>query len=111
MSNAEATDPKYWANHLRNTVHFANLTSLLSANEGRIAMEVGPGKVLATLVKQQAAGKPFVAITGIEQSKTMTAYESVLRALGKLWLNGIDPDWQAFYSGQKRAKVNVPICL
>jgi acyl transferase domain-containing protein len=41
----------------------------------------------------------------------MTAYESVLRALGKLWLNGIEPDWQAFYSGQKREKVNVPVCL
>jgi acyl transferase domain-containing protein len=111
MSEAEATDPKYWANHLRSTVRFADLAGLLSADKGRIALEVGPGKVLATLVKQQAAGKPAIAITGIEQSKNMTAYGSVLRALGQLWLNGIDPDWKAFYSGQKRENVNVPICL
>ncbi|WP_374950232.1 amino acid adenylation domain-containing protein [Mucilaginibacter sp.] len=108
MSEAEATDPKYWANHLRSTVRFADLANLLAADEGRIALEVGPGKVLATLVKQQAADKAAIAITGIEQTKDMAAYGSVLKALGQLWLNGIEPDWKAFYAGQNRARVNIP---
>ncbi|MBD1394376.1 amino acid adenylation domain-containing protein [Mucilaginibacter sp. ZB1P21] len=107
MSEAEATDPAYWANHLRNTVRFADMASLL-IDENFLALEVGPGKVLATLVKQQAGNKTVTSIPGIETSKDSTTYGSVLKALGMLWINGIDPDWKAFYAGQQRLRVNVP---
>lgn len=107
MSEVEATDASYWANHLRNTVRFADMAAVL-INENFIALEVGPGKVLATLVKQQAGNKPVTAIPGIETTKDSTTYGSVMKALGQLWINGIQPDWKAFYEGQNRLMVNIP---
>ena len=108
MTDAEATSPAYWAHHVRNTVRFADVANVLLEDEGRIALEVGPGNVLSTLVKQQASGRTVTAIAGIEETKDISTYGSVLKALGTLWLNGIEPDWKAFYAGQTRLLAKHP---
>jgi amino acid adenylation domain-containing protein len=108
MSEAEATDPAYWANHLRNTVRFADAVDTLQEEHGRLLMEVGPGTVLATLARQQLSIKTTPVLSGFEKNETMTEYSSVLRALGQLWLNGVEPDWKAFYHDQQRVKLNLP---
>lgn len=107
MSEAEATNPQYWANHLRKTVRFANAINTLQEDEGRILLEVGPGTVLATLARQQVIIKTTPIMAGFEKNETLTEYYSVLRALGQLWLNGIAPDWKALYHDQ-RLKLNLP---
>lgn len=108
MSEAEATDPQYWANHLRKTVRFANAINTLQEDEGRVLLEVGPGTVLATLARQQVTIKTTPIMAGFEKNETLTEYYSVLRALGQLWLNGITPDWKALYHDQQRLKLNLP---
>ncbi|SHM21866.1 type I polyketide synthase [Mucilaginibacter sp. OK098] len=108
MSEAEATSPQYWANHLRKTVRFANAINTLQEDEGRILLEVGPGTVLATLARQQVTIKTTPIMAGFEKNETLTEYYSVLRALGQLWLNGIEPDWKALYQDQQRLKLNLP---
>ncbi len=108
MSEAEATDPAYWAQHLRRTVRFADAAALLAEDEGRVMLEVGPGNVLSTLVKQQAAPKQVTTISGIDNAEAHLAHRSVLHALGQLWMNGINPDWEAFYAGQNRRRLALP---
>ncbi|MDP9079352.1 MAG: amino acid adenylation domain-containing protein [Bacteroidota bacterium] len=108
MSEAEATNPHYWANHLRSTVRFANAVDTLQEEDGRILLEVGPGNVLATLARQQVTVKTTPIMAGFEKNATLTEYYSVLRALGQLWLNGTEPNWKAFYHDQQRLKVNLP---
>lgn len=108
MSEAEATNPHYWANHLRSTVRFANAINTLQEDEGRILLEVGPGNVLTTLARQQVTVKTTPIMAGFEKNATLTEYYSVLRSLGQLWLNGAEPDWKAFYQNQQRLKVNLP---
>jgi len=108
MSEAEATNPAYWAQHLRKTVRFANAVDTLQEDEGRVMLEVGPGFALATLARQQVALKSTPIIQGIEKNETTSEYYSVLRALGQLWLNGIAPDWKALYRNQQRRKINLP---
>ncbi|TWR25885.1 amino acid adenylation domain-containing protein [Mucilaginibacter pallidiroseus] len=108
MTEAEATSPQYWAQHLRNTVRFADVAKVLAEDDGRIALEVGPGSVLANLVKQQPGGKAITSIAGIVNTDEQSTYSSVIRALGQLWLNGIEPNWQNFYEGQNRRRVTVP---
>ena len=58
LSEAEATDPAYWASHLRKTVRFADAINTLQEDDGRILMEVGPGNTLATLAR--SAGNPKI---------------------------------------------------
>ncbi|BAU54962.1 type I polyketide synthase [Mucilaginibacter gotjawali] len=108
MSEAEATDPSYWAQHLRKTVRFADAVDTLQDSEGRLLLEVGPGTVLATLSRQQVVNKSTPILSGFEKNETTTEYYSVLRALGQIWLNGMEPDWKALYHGQKRLKLNLP---
>jgi len=108
MSEAEATDPAYWAQHLRKTVRFADAVNTLQESEDRLLLEVGPGVALATLSRQQLSNKSTPVISGFEKNETTTEYYSVLRALGQLWLNGIAPDWKAFYHDQQRIKLSLP---
>jgi amino acid adenylation domain-containing protein len=108
MSEAEATDPSYWAQHLRKTVRFANALDTLQEDSGRILIEVGPGTVLATLARQQYGANSTPIVSGFEKNETLTEYNSVLRALGQVWMNGIAPDWKRFYQDEQRARVNLP---
>src|SRR5690606_23056456 len=62
----EATDPGYWAKHLRSTVFFGNAVQKLIDNSYTLFLELGPGKSVATLTRQQAAGKPLTVISSIE---------------------------------------------
>ena len=52
ITAAEATDPEYWAQHLRNTVRFSDCVTELLRQPGRVMIEVGPGQTLASLVRQ-----------------------------------------------------------
>jgi len=108
MSEAEATSPAYWAQHLRKTVRFAGAIDTLQEDEGRLLLEVGPGFALATLARQQVTLKSTPVLAGFEKNETTTEYYSVLRALGQLWLNGVEPDWRALYQNQQRLKINLP---
>ena len=52
MSDAEATNPKYWGQHLRQTVRFSEGITKIVKEPNRILLEVGAGKTLSTLAKQ-----------------------------------------------------------
>ncbi len=108
MSGAEATDPTYWSQHLRKTVRFANALDTLQEDEGRLYLEAGPGNILATLTRQHIADRNVTVIAGFEKNETNTAYYHVLKALGQLWLNGIEPAWHDVYTGQQRRKTDLP---
>jgi amino acid adenylation domain-containing protein len=107
LSAAEATDPAYWAQHLRKTVRFADAIDTLAEDKGRLFLEVGPGRTLATLTAQQTADEPVATVAGIENSNDVPEYQSVLKALGQLWLNGVEPNWATFYNG-KRKRLRLP---
>ena len=51
ITAAEATDPNYWALHLRQTVRFADGVEKLMQDSHPILLEVGPGRTLTTLRK------------------------------------------------------------
>jgi amino acid adenylation domain-containing protein len=107
MSTAEATDPVYWAQHLRKTVHFADALDTLQEDDNRLFLEVGPGNILATLTRQHT-NRFAAVISGFEKNEALSESYFVLKALGQLWLNGIEPAWDSFYKGQNRRKLDLP---
>ena len=107
LSAAEATDPAYWASHLRKTVRFADAIDTLAQEGGRLYLEVGPGRTLATLAAQQTADNPVATVAGIDVANDQPEYQSVIKALGQLWLNGIEPNWKAIYNGE-RNRLSLP---
>ncbi|QEC74517.1 polyketide synthase [Mucilaginibacter ginsenosidivorax] len=108
MSAAEATDPAYWSQHLRKTVRFAQALDTLQEDEVRLYLETGPGTILATLARQHIVNKAVPVVAGFEQNETNTEYKSVLKAVGQLWLNGIEPYWENIYNHQQRNKTDLP---
>jgi len=107
MTDADATNPNYWASHLRSTVRFADAVATLLEDERRLVLETGPKNVTASLVRQQAK-KTTVAISTLESIDGQSEYYSVLKAVGQLWLNGIAIDWNAFYAREQRLKLRLP---
>ena len=108
LTDAQATDPAYWAAHLRETVRFSDAITTLLENGNRLMLEVGPGKVASVLVRQHRTAKPAIAISSLDAEEGQSQYRSLLNALGQLWLNGIQPDWNAFYTGQHRHRLDLP---
>ena len=109
LTDAQATDPRYWAQHLRATVRFADALDTLFDLGSPLLLEVGPGSVSATLARQQAGNRPLTILTSLAKYEGAdTDYASLLKTLGQLWMAGLTPDWKAFYAGQQRTIVKLP---
>lgn len=108
LSDSQATDPHYWATHLRRTVRFADALDTLLAQQQPILLEVGPGNATASFARQQAGGRAGTILTSLARHEAGTDYVSILNALGQLWLNGLDPNWDAFYAHQNRTRIALP---
>jgi amino acid adenylation domain-containing protein len=109
LSDTEATNPKYWTNHLRATVRFSEAMETALALEDIVLLEVGPGRALTTLSQQKKKTKSASSIASlVVPNDNENSYHTVLSALGQLWLKGIEPNWSAFYKGQSRQKVWLP---
>lgn len=108
MTEEQATDPEYWARHLRETVRFADGVKTLLDDPERIYLEVGPGRVLSTLVKQQG-DRQLISISSMRHPQDPVDDRRFLEeARGRLWLAGVNLDDEAYFEGEKRFKVSLP---
>lgn len=104
LSAAEATSPGYWARHLRATVQFGKAVQQLLDDEYRLFLELGPGSSASTLTRQQAGATPITAISALEKGEEEQSCQTAMKALGQLWLQGIDIDHASFYKNEIRCK-------
>ena len=107
---AEATEATYWARHLRETVRFADGVAALKQQPEQILLEVGPGRTLSTLFKQQSAQETDqVVLSSLRHPKEEQSDQAfLLTTLGRLWLSGVSVDWSNFYTGEQRHRVPLP---
>jgi len=110
ITAAQATDPEYWVRHLRNTVRFSDGVAELVRQPSRVLVEVGPGRVLATLARQHPdREQEQLVMTSMrapgDEGSDLTA---ALTALGRLWARGIRPDWKAYWGDEDRLRVGLP---
>ncbi|HYH80775.1 MAG TPA: beta-ketoacyl synthase N-terminal-like domain-containing protein [Longimicrobium sp.] len=109
ITAAQATDPAYWARHIREPVQFERGVAALLQDAGRVLLEMGPGQTLSTFVRQRpdSAGVPVIPTVRYPYDRTGdTAF--ALGALGRLWLAGVTPDWAAFHHGESLRRVPLP---
>jgi hypothetical protein len=76
LTAAQATDPDYWVQHLRNTVNFQSCMATLMAVPGRVYMEMGPGRALSSLAQANGvpAGQVIPALRHPEQQMADDAW-------------------------------------
>jgi amino acid adenylation domain-containing protein len=110
ITDAQATDPSYWATHLRSTVRFAAGVEELSREPDRLFLEVGPGQSLASLVRRHPARQPHQVVLASVRQATEPAEDLPLlvHILGRLWLAGQPVSWEALHAGERRRRVALP---
>jgi len=109
ITDDQATDPRYWARHLRQAVRFADGVAELLQEPGRICLEVGPGRTLTTLVKSQPAAAGHIVLSSLRHPNDLQPDPAfLLTTLGRLWLAGVSVDWAAFHANERRRRLPLP---
>jgi acyl transferase domain-containing protein/thioesterase domain-containing protein/acyl carrier protein len=108
LSAAQATDPDYWVQHLRNTVNFRACMETLTAAPNRVFMEMGPGRAMSSLAQANgvAAGQVIPALRHPEQKMADDAWH--IASIARLWACGVPVDWTPVWGGKRRLRVPLP---
>ncbi|MDK1314045.1 SDR family NAD(P)-dependent oxidoreductase [Pseudoalteromonas ardens] len=107
ITEQQATDPKYWVNHLRSAVLFSDGVAKLMAQQ-HLLLEVGPGQTLCQLARKHGEYKPAIIASQNRVQSSTCAQHDLYTAVGKLWLANGTVDWDAFYGAELRKKVRLP---
>ncbi len=110
ITHEQATDPMYWARHLRNTVQFSQGMEQLLQDTERIVLEVGPGRTLTTLATRHPARRDQLLVSSLRHPGEQTPDQArMLESLGRLWMAGLKIDWRKFYQEERRYRVQLPL--
>ena len=95
ITDAEATDPSYWAAHLRGTVRFADGLGTLLADPSRLLLEVGPNVTLSPFARQHPAKAPtHDVLASLDPGRQkLPEHAAFLQCAGRLWLSGVPLKW------------------
>ncbi|WP_280470312.1 type I polyketide synthase [Nocardia brasiliensis] len=104
----QAVDPGYWARQMTSTVRFREAAlGLLGRNLSTVALEVGPGKSLVSFLRTADRGSATVGTLGVGLGAGAPE-SAIVEAAGRLWLSGVDVDFEAIYGDRTPATVGLP---
>lgn len=112
LTAESAADPDYWRSRmLDGSVSEDGIRARVRANGG-VLLEIGSPGVLTTVLSQQSDGEdgppPGVVPTLRGPGDAFTDVEHLLTAVGRLWLAGVEVDWCAFHSRERRRRIPLP---
>jgi len=108
LSAEQATDPRYWARHLREPVRFSPALRDAQARHGAAFLELGPRASLSTLARQHTGvGGAPVAIPSLGDAPDGESAQMTL-AHGQLWTLGIELPVPVASPSQGRRRVRLP---
>nr|WP_220449747.1 type I polyketide synthase [Nonomuraea longispora] len=97
----QLADPAYWVEHVRGAVRFAD--GVVSAGASHF-LEVGPDGVLTGLAQQSVEDAVFVPAVRKDRDET----RALVEALGRLHVQGITVDWDAYFADVPTRFVDLP---
>jgi len=112
----QATNPTYWAQHIRRPVRFATGIQTLATDPTTgplVFLEVGPGRTLTTLARRTLAthqpDQPHQVVASLPHTRDhRTSTHAVRQALGQLWIYGCTIDWPSYFAHQHRRRISLP---
>jgi len=110
IKKEEATAAEYWGRQMREAVRFGDGVEEINREKGRILLEVGPGRGLATIARwhpKKAAGQVVLNTLPREEERE-EELEQVKWTLGRLWVAGQEVKWGNYYDGEKKRRVALP---
>ncbi|MFG3708266.1 type I polyketide synthase [Micromonospora sp. NPDC047670] len=107
LTAAQATDPGYWVDHLRDTVRFHDGVATLAAAGAATFLELGPDGALTAMAREclpDADAAAFVSLGRRDQPEPA----ALLAALAAVDLRGAGVDWPSLFAGTDTARVELP---
>ncbi|MFI6945109.1 SDR family NAD(P)-dependent oxidoreductase [Streptomyces sp. NPDC050422] len=109
--------PEYWVGQVRRPVRFVDAVAALERQGVTRFLEVGPDGVLTGLAQQlidgdgggagaNDAGGEGVLVPAVRRNRPEP--ESLVAAVGRLYVDGVRVDWEAFYAGSGARRVDLP---
>ncbi|WP_417821986.1 amino acid adenylation domain-containing protein [Terasakiella sp.] len=110
ISDDQACNPVYWYQHLRQSVQFSDGLGVLLENNKAILLELGPGNTLATFAQQHNAKQADHLILACHQGVygKQNGHDYLLHSLARLWTNGVNIDWTAFWHKKQARRIALP---
>jgi acyl transferase domain-containing protein/thioesterase domain-containing protein/acyl carrier protein len=109
LSDAQATDPDYWVQQLRQMVRFADCITALARDDARVYLEVGPGKSLSSLAGMNDAVAPNQVLASLRHPDQEIGDDAYfLGVIGRLWATGIEADWAQIWGDARRHRLPLP---
>jgi amino acid adenylation domain-containing protein len=111
ITPSDVADRNYWAKHTRGTVRFSESVRRLIDSGATVFIEVGPGRVLSSLVRRQLASPANVTVVPSplqHPDEIGSEAERFAGALGLLWTSGVEVHWSEYYAQERRLRVELP---
>ena len=106
INTGEMSSAKYWVDHVSATVLFKKGLNTLLSTGVNVLMETGAEPVLCGVVKAASVQQPLLLIPSLKKNKD--DQESLLYALGGLFVNGLDINWKNVYEYSGLSKMIIP---
>jgi phthiocerol/phenolphthiocerol synthesis type-I polyketide synthase E len=99
----------YWKRQLRHTVEFASGVRTLLQGAQKIFLEVGPGTVLSSCVRNIAGSQSHIVAASCRHPRHEGSDSRwLMHAVGRLWKAGTRLDWAAFNAFNLCGRVPLP---
>jgi acyl transferase domain-containing protein/acyl carrier protein len=112
ITKRDATNPSYWAMHADHTARFSDALQELWGLKNPILLEAGPGRTLGVLAMQhpdrQNAADPVTISSMRHHYENQSDVEFLLQGIGKLWLSGVEIQWESLCPAESRRRVSLP---
>ena len=109
LSAAESQDANHWCEHMCRSLRFEEGIGELLRNQEQVLLEVGPGAGLGAMVRQhprfgrERTGRVLSSLPGAWER--VPDRENVAGVMGRLWVEGVDVDWEGYYAGENRRRL------
>lgn len=108
ITDDEATDPNYWAQHLCLPVLFSQGLSTLLKEPNLVLLEVGPRAVLGMLAQQHKLDRQSQTVLSSLGSDDEKSWETLLSAVGRLFEVGVELSADILHGPEPRRRVSLP---
>ncbi|MGP3937923.1 type I polyketide synthase [Nonomuraea sp. KM88] len=103
----QLTDARYWVDHVRQAVRFADAVTAARAGGATVFVEIGPDGTLTSLARQTLDGDDAAAFVTAAR-KDRDEARAFAEALGHLHCRGVTVDWNAYFADACPRRVDLP---
>ncbi|HWX45365.1 MAG TPA: SDR family NAD(P)-dependent oxidoreductase, partial [Solirubrobacteraceae bacterium] len=107
LSAEWACSADYWVRHVREPVRFLEGARSLAAARVTRLLELGPDGVLSAMTQEIVAADGAIVAEPLLRGGRPEA-QTLLRALGEVWVRGVHVDWAAVFAGSAAKRVSLP---